>query len=58
MNKFRLTTNLKSNSCDIDTNNIVSINSKVLFLFSLARPYVIKGVNRYLRETNKLVSER
>ena len=58
INKFRLTTNLKSNSCDIDTKNFVSINSKVLFLFSLARPYVIKGVNRYLRETNKLVSER
>lgn len=36
----------------------ISVNSKVLDLISLSSFYVIKGVNRYLRETNKLVSEK
>jgi hypothetical protein len=55
INSFRLTTNLKSNFSDKISNKIISINSKLLDIVSLPTPYVIKGANRYLRETNKLV---
>lgn len=58
MNKFRLTTYSKSNTCDKESEKGMSINSKVSDLISVPSPYVIKGVNRYLRETNKLVSEK
>lgn len=57
INKFRLTTNF--NSYDKKLDSIASINSKIIDLFSLPTPYVIKGVARYrTRETNKLVSEK
>lgn len=58
MNKFRLTTYSKSNTCDKESKKNISLNSKILDLISLPSPYVIKGVNRYLREINKLVSEK
>jgi cytochrome c oxidase subunit 3 len=57
MNSFRLTTNSKFNS-DKLSNKTISINSKLLDIVSLPTPYVIKGGRRYLRETNKLVSDK
>jgi len=58
INSFRLTTNLKSNFCDKTSDKIISINSKLLDIVYLPTPYVIKGLNRYLRGTNKLVSDK
>jgi cytochrome c oxidase subunit 3 len=55
INSFRLTTNLKYNFSGKISDKIISINSKLLDIVSLPTPYVIKGANRYLRETNKLV---
>jgi heme/copper-type cytochrome/quinol oxidase subunit 3 len=57
MNSFRLTTSSKSNSNEI-SNKIISINSKLLNITSLSTPYVIKDGKRYLRNTNKLVSDK
>jgi hypothetical protein len=58
MNSFRLTTNLNFDSCDKISDKIVSINLKLLDIISLPTPYVIKGANRYLRGTNKLVPDK
>ena len=58
MNKFRLTTNSKSNLFNKQSDKIKEINLKLLELFSLPTPYIIVGVNKYLRDTNKLVSEK
>lgn len=58
INKFRLTTNSKSNDCEIESDKFEYINFKILDLFSLPTPYVIKGVARYLRDTDKLVSDK
>ena len=57
MNSFRLTTNLNPNSCET-SDKVISINSKLLDIISLPTPYIVKGTNRYLRGTSKLISEK
>ena len=52
INNSRLTTH------SIKLDNYLFINSKLLYIFSLSTPYVIKNGIRYIRNTNNLVSEK
>ena len=56
--KFTLASNSKFNLCIKEPDKLTHVNTKVLDLFYLPTPYVIKGVNRYSRDTNKLVSDK
>jgi len=58
MNNFRLTTNKSIINTACLNNTVSSLESKISNLFSLPAPYEIKNGVRYLRGTNKLVSEK